>query len=194
MIGTVFLAAKTTSSPFDNAARSISGNLRLGKLPTPGKPALRSTEETASDDRDGAFIDEDAVGKVKKVRKDATEDDSEEVVAEPYVPFVPTDDEMFQLKNSVGFYLTIFVMGVFLYYGISLGVVAQTYGMWFWGIIIVKGYDNECLPARAFLFTVAMFAIGIVTPLVVLLNPQGRSLHGYLTGTRLIRVAAKPKA
>ena len=37
---------------------------------------------------------------MEKKRKDATEDDSEEVVAEPYVPFVPTDDEMFQLKNS----------------------------------------------------------------------------------------------
>lgn len=108
-------------------------------------------------------------------------------------PFVPTDDQIKKLNSSFNSYFFIFITGVFLYYGICLGIFAQTYGMWFWGLIIVKGYQDECFPARALAFTVGMIVIGIVTPLVVLINPQHRSLHGYLSGTRLIRIAAKPK-
>jgi uncharacterized RDD family membrane protein YckC len=99
-----------------------------------------------------------------------------------------------KLNSSFYHYFAIFVAGILLYYGIGLGLFAQTLGMHYWGILIVKGYNDEAFPARTFAFTIGMFAIGIITPIVVLLNPQHRSIHGYLTGTRLIRIAAKPKA
>ena len=142
-----------------------------------GEEGADTTAKTVTDD-DGTVVEEDSEG----------------MTADPYQPFVPTKQQIDQLNNSFGSYFFIFMTGVFLYYGIGLGVFAQTYGMWFWGIIIVKGYDYECFPARALAYTVAMFAIGITTPIVVAVNPLQRSLQGYLTGTRLIRVAAKPKS
>ena len=98
-----------------------------------------------------------------------------------------------QLNNTFYKFFTIFVIVTLLYYGVALGLFAKTLGMHYWGIFIVKGYSDEAFAGRSFAFVVAMFAIGIVTPIVVLLNPQHRSIHGYLTGTRLIRIAAKPK-
>ena len=98
-----------------------------------------------------------------------------------------------KLKNVFYKFFAIFVAVVLLYYGIGLGLFAKTLGMHYWGIFLVKGYNDEAFAARAFAFVLAMLAVGIVSPIVVLLNPQHRSIHGYLTGTRLIRVAAKPK-
>ena len=91
-------------------------------------------------------------------------------------------------------FFAIFVATILIYYGIGLGLYAQTFGMWFWGIIIVKGYDEEVFPARGFAFMLLMFLIGPLAPLVVFINPQHRSIHGYLTGTRLIKVTARAKA
>jgi len=128
---------------------------------------------------------------------DITEEEIDSEAVELDVPFTVSEEvkaNVPRLNNSFYNYFAIFAAGVLLYYGIALGLFAQTYGMHYWGIIIVKGYNDEAFPARTFAFTIAMFAIGIITPIIVLLNPQHRSIHGYLTGTRLIRVAAKPKA
>ena len=98
-----------------------------------------------------------------------------------------------KLKNVFYKFFAIFVAIVLLYYGIGLGLFAQTLGMHYWGIFLVKDYNDEAFAARGFAFALAMFALGILSPVFVLLNPQHRSIHGYITGTRLIRIAAKPK-
>ncbi len=150
--------------------------------------------EVMTEDKDKISTEDtttDGEAAVEKTTKTAEEE------VEEVGPFVATDEikaKVKTLNQSIKTYFFIFATVVLLYYGIALGVYAQTYGMYFWGILIVKGYDAEVFPARATAFTVAMFAIGIITPIIVLLNPQHRSIHGYLTGTRLIRVAAKPKA
>ncbi len=104
-----------------------------------------------------------------------------------------TKDNATKLNNVFYKFFALFVIVVLLYYGVGFGLFAKTLGMHYWGIFIVKGGREEAFAGRAFAFVLAMFAIGIVTPIVVLLNPQHRSIHGYLTGTRLIRIVAKPK-
>ncbi len=118
----------------------------------------------------------------------AEKEEEEEFIAEP-VKFPPPAS----MHKTFYAFLALFVASLLIYYGISLGIYAQTVGMWFWGIIIVKGIDAEVFPARAFVFSLLMFLIGPLTPIVVFANPQHRSIHGYLTGTRLIKVTARAK-
>jgi RDD family protein len=119
----------------------------------------------------------------------AAQEGEEAFVAEP-VEFPPAES----MHKTFYVFFAVFVATILIYYGISLGLYAQTIGMWFWGIIIVKGYDEEVFPARGFAFTLLMFLIGPLAPLVVFINPQHRSIHGYLTGTRLIKITAHAKA
>ena len=120
---------------------------------------------------------------------DNEEDIEEEEIAEPVVFPSPA-----KMKRTFYFIYALFFATVLLYYGVGLGIYAQTVGMWFWGIIIVKGNNDEVLPVRAAVFTLLMFFLGPLTPIVVLANPEHRSLHDYLTGTKLINVTARAKA
>ena len=95
-------------------------------------------------------------------------------------------------NESFYIYYSIFLAFFLLYYGFCLGYFAQTFGMWFWGILIVKKDKSEVFFLRAFFFTVLMLIFGILSPLFVFLVK--RSLHGLLTGTMLVKVAARPKA
>ena len=168
------------------------GDFSLGLVATSGE--ISDNTDSSSNNIDNA-----ADGEAEKEEADVENvDDGESADVAPAVDepfFVPEEVKanVPHLNHVFYKFFALFVAGVLLYYGIGLGLFAQTYGMHYWGIFIVKGYNDEALPARAFAFVIAMFAIGITTPLVVLLNPQHRSLHGYLTGTRLIRIAAKPK-
>lgn len=86
-----------------------------------------------------------------------------------------------------------FYLGILLYYSICLGLYAQTFGMWFWGIMIVSSDIDEVFLGRAYFHTVCMLIFGIISPLMVYLNPEKRSLHEYICGTKIIGIAAKPK-
>lgn len=143
------------------------------------------------------IVDEEAVKAEKKaealskVAPKTTEiDESEEkpALAEPVI-FPPPAS----LRKTFNFFFAVFCLSVFLYYGISLGIYAQTVGMWYWGLIIVKGKNEEAFAARTFAYAVAAFLLGITTPIVVLVNPQRRSLQGYITGCRIISITAKAK-
>ena len=82
---------------------------------------------------------------------------------------------------------------VLLYFGIALGLYAQTVGMWYWGLFICKPNLNEAYCLRAFIFGVLMILFGWLSPLWILLNPWRVTLHEYISGVRLIRISAKPK-
>lgn len=83
---------------------------------------------------------------------------------------------------------------ILLYYGTCLGVFAQTFGMWYWGIFIAKNDLSEAYMIRTFAFTLLMFPLGFLTPLLTFIHPNGRAVHDILTGTRIIRIAARPKS
>ena len=76
-----------------------------------------------------------------------------------------------------------------IYYGVTLGYFAQTFGMWFWGIFITKNDISEVYLYRAFLFTVMMMILGIVSPVFVYIF--GRAPHDLLCGVRVINVVGK---
>ncbi|HPO90230.1 MAG TPA: RDD family protein [Victivallales bacterium] len=99
----------------------------------------------------------------------------------------------FDVNLSFSFVIITFYLGILLYYSVSLGLFAQTFGMWFWGIMIVSSDIDEVYLGRAYFFTICMLLFGIISPLIVYLNPEKRSLHEYLSGTRIIGIAAKPK-
>lgn len=98
---------------------------------------------------------------------------------------VPFMNQVFYILFTVFFVVTL------LYYGISLGFFAQTFGMWFWGIFIVC-YD-KATPVflfRAYIFALAGFLFGILLPVMTIL-PGQRSIHDILTGVWVIRIASK---
>ncbi len=105
------------------------------------------------------------------------------------------------LNNSISlnltFYLTFFFSFSLLlvYYAACLGVFAQTFGMWFWGIIIVQK-GNEGKPVylhKAFWFTVLMFVLGIFALFFMYLTGKRRALHDMCCGTQIVRISARVK-
>ncbi len=88
----------------------------------------------------------------------------------------------------------VFFLGVLLYYGIAIGVYAQTFGMWFWGIMVVTSEIKEVYLGRAYFYTILMILLGWLAPIVSFVNPKNFSFHEVLSGTRVIHIAAKPKA
>ena len=87
----------------------------------------------------------------------------------------------------------LFISGIVVYYGLTLGLYAQTFGMWFWGLIIVRPDLGEVYMGRAYLYTVLMIIFSVTTPFFIFLNPVKRSIPEYLTDTMLIQIAARPK-
>lgn len=90
-------------------------------------------------------------------------------------------------------YFAFLLSGILLYFGLSLGLYAQTIGMWFWGILITKTDTGEVFLGRAYLFTVLMFVFNVADLLVAYINPAKHSIHEILSGTMLIKIAARPK-
>lgn len=88
---------------------------------------------------------------------------------------------------------TLWLLLVLLYFGIALGLYAQTVGMWYWGIFICKPNLDEVYCLRAFLYAVLMIFTGWLSPLWILLNPWRVTLQEYISGVRIIRISAKPK-
>ncbi|NOY75439.1 MAG: RDD family protein [Kiritimatiellaeota bacterium] len=143
-----------------------------------------------------------AAKKTKNEEEKAVEDESKSTdeeqarIAEPPPPpprFVPSKTQIERLNRLFLTFFAVFSAVVLLYYGIAMGLYAQTCGMRYWGIFIVKGHDGEAFPLRAYAFVLASILLWPLMPLFVLLNPSKRSLHGYLTGCRLISITAKPK-
>lgn len=87
----------------------------------------------------------------------------------------------------------VWILVVLLYFGLGLGLYAQTLGMWFWGIFIAKTDMEEVFLLRAFAFVLLMLTTCILMPAFVFLNPKKRALHDIITNTMIIRIAGKPK-
>ena len=178
------------------------GTTALGEWGLPKNKEFEETqpvdEDTPQEDAETADADSSVEKKVSDDTDDYAEanaaDEEAAETAEAAEPFKPSEAQIYALNNLFYKYFFLWMVILLLYYGIGLGIFAQTLGMWYWGLIIVKGYNDECFSARAFAYVLAMLAVGITTPLVVLVNPQHRSLQGYISGARIIRVAAKPKA
>ena len=145
-------------------------------------PEVVQIEEEADVKDDVVAVTEDVDSAISK--EEAEEEEATVVV------FPPAK----KLHSTFKFFSAIFIIITLLYYGISLGIYAQTYGMHYWGIFIVKGYNDEAFPARTFAFAILSLFFAPLTPIVVFINPAHRSIHGYITGTRIIKITATAKA
>jgi len=183
------------------------GTLSLGEFTTGWEDELKKAEKAVEDPYGDAGKEALKEAEAKKNAGDESADsdsndtseagDDETAVPKkeegpPAWTTVPKEN-VERLNSLYSKFFALFALGAFLYFGIGLGVFAQTLGMWYWGLIIVKGYDGESYPARSFAFAIAMLLMGFLSPIITLVNPQRKSIHEYLTGARLIKVSGKPK-
>ena len=85
-----------------------------------------------------------------------------------------------------GFFL--FVAGVEVIRAWSLGFGAQTFGQWFWGVMIVGMKGQPVLLFRAFVFGLSSALLGLLTPLVAYLLPSRRALPDMIARVRVVRI------
>lgn len=88
----------------------------------------------------------------------------------------------------------IFVMLLLSYYSFCLGIMAQTFGMWFWGLMLCREDTSECYMLRAHAFSILDILLGFTSPIAAIVNPAKRGIPEVLTGTMVIGIAAKPRA
>jgi uncharacterized RDD family membrane protein YckC len=91
-----------------------------------------------------------------------------------------------------------FIVGLFsvlLYFAGSLGVFAQTFGMWFFGLIIVRNGDDvrEVYLQRAYAYSILLLIFWIVSPFTNYIFGCGRALHDILTDTQVVSISASRK-
>ena len=87
--------------------------------------------------------------------------------------------------------ITIFL--VLLYFGSTLGVFAQTIGMWYYGLILVREGDeaDEVYLMRAFIFSVFLCVFWFISPVFNYIFGSRRSLHDYMTDTQVVLISAR---
>jgi hypothetical protein len=72
------------------------------------------------------------------------------------------------------------------YYAFTLGIKAQSFGFWVFGIMIIKGEGKEVYVGRAFLMA-SLFTLTIpLAPIFIFIFTKG--LHESLTNTRVVNV------
>ena len=99
--------------------------------------------------------------------------------------------------TNIIFYIFIFTAFSFwiVYFTVSFGLFAQTFGMWFWGILIVCNGDDAkpVYLGKAFVYTLLMFIFGVFSPFILYISNKQRALHDILTGTQIVRISAHNK-
>jgi hypothetical protein len=97
-----------------------------------------------------------------------------------------------RLRKMVTTVFSLILLFTLFYYGVALGFFAQTFGMWYWGIFIVKQDVSEVYFLRAIAWTVLMIVLGIFSPLCVYLFRWAP--HDIIAKIRVIQVAGMPPA
>ena len=88
----------------------------------------------------------------------------------------------------------IWAMVVIFYFVFLLGYFAQTIGMWFWGLVLVKDMseidvDYQITYSRAAQYTLAMFLFGWMLPISCFLTKR-RGVHCLMTRSRVADISA----
>ena len=86
------------------------------------------------------------------------------------------------------FWLALFIL---LYYTFALGIFAQTFGMWFWGIFLTRKDEREVYFLRALAYAALLPVVGILMiPSVLICR---RSVADLICGTRQLNVYSSSK-
>jgi uncharacterized RDD family membrane protein YckC len=76
----------------------------------------------------------------------------------------------------------------FIYFAVCFGLRAQTFGQWFWGIMINKEDGGPVFAGRGFAYLVLQMVLFPTSPIFYFIMPKRRTLPELLTGTRIIRI------
>ncbi|MGE4563991.1 MAG: RDD family protein [Victivallaceae bacterium] len=93
-----------------------------------------------------------------------------------------------EFQHAFIFPTVLFLLLVLLYYSLSLGIFAQTIGMWFWGIFLAKTDTREVFFLRALAYSVFLVLFGIV--MIPMVKFTRRSLADWVCGVRQLSVAS----
>jgi uncharacterized RDD family membrane protein YckC len=86
------------------------------------------------------------------------------------------------------------VASYLLYYGILMGLTAQTLGQWFWGIMVVCPDGEPVLTGRACCFALLELLFGWSTLFLGFILPSKLALQDMLCGLRVIRITVREVA
>lgn len=91
------------------------------------------------------------------------------------------------LMLSISFFI------ILLYFAATLGVFAQTVGMWYYGLILVRNGDEakEVYLLRAFCYTVLLSILWIISPVFNYILGNKRTLHDIITDTQVVKISAR---
>ncbi len=104
--------------------------------------------------------------------------------------------ESLNTNNFVIICLLIFSIHFFLvllYFGTALGVFAQTVGMWYYGLILVRNGEeaNEVFLLRAYFYTIFMCIFWVISPIINYILGKKRALHDIITDTQIVKISAR---
>jgi uncharacterized RDD family membrane protein YckC len=78
-----------------------------------------------------------------------------------------------------------------LYYTLVMGLSAQTFGQWFWGLMVVRPDGRPVLVGRAFCFALAQVLFNWSTLVLVFVLPGRTALQDLCCGLRVIRITVR---
>lgn len=88
-------------------------------------------------------------------------------------------------------FTVLLVVGYIAYFTLTLAFRAQTFGQWFWGLMIVRKGGDPVLALRALWFTVCHLAFWWSTFIFTIIFPDRRAIQDRLSGTRIIRTCVR---
>lgn len=94
--------------------------------------------------------------------------------------------ETFDEERAMSLFLASTVGIPLMYYSFCLGLKAQTFGFWFFGIMVIKGKGEEVFFGRAFFMSLFFILTLPIEPLFIFIFSKG--LHESFTGTRVVNV------
>jgi len=95
------------------------------------------------------------------------------------------------IGSMLHWYLAFAILLFALYYGFALGYFAQTIGMWFWGLFIIRKDNKEVYFFRAALFALLVPWLGWLVLLTGWIGGWG--IHDHLTGVKILRITPRSR-
>lgn len=104
--------------------------------------------------------------------------------------------DLLGIRSAEAIYLFALSLHFFLvltYFGTTLGVFAQTAGMWYYGLLLVRvGEDaKEVYLIRAYLYTLFLSIFWVFSPVINYILGNKRALHDIITNTQVVKTAAR---
>jgi len=89
-------------------------------------------------------------------------------------------------KQAMSLFLASIPATILSYYSFCLGIKAQTFGFWFFGIMVIKNHGEPAFFGRCFFLGLFFIITMPLVPIFIFIFNKG--LHEALSGTRIVNV------